>query len=98
MELKGSRTEANLMSAFAGETQAWAKYTYFAKIAEKEGYMQLGDVFRETASNEQAHAKIWFRILGGLGKTLENLKNGASGEHFEHSEMYPEFAKVGRRL
>ncbi len=96
MELKGSRTEANLMSAFAGETQARAKYTYYAEIAEKEGYMQLGDIFRKTAENEQAHAKVWFGILGGLGNTLENLENGASGEHFEHSEMYPEFAKVAR--
>ncbi len=96
MELKGSRTEANLKSAFAGETQAWAKYTYFAKIAENEGYMQFGDVFRKTAENEEAHAKIWFRILGGLGKTDENLQNGVSGEHFEHSEMYPEFAKVAK--
>ncbi len=96
MELKGSRTEANLMSAFAGETQAWAKYTYYAKIAENEGYMQFGSIFRETAKNEEAHAKIWFGILGGLGKTRENLQNGASGEHFEHSEMYPEFAKKAR--
>lgn len=94
MELKGSKTEANLMSAFAGETQARAKYTYFADLAESEGYMQIGEIFRETAANEQAHAKIWFTILGGLQSTLENLESGASGEHFENSEMYPEFAKV----
>lgn len=96
MELKGSRTEKNLMSAFAGETQAWAKYTYFSGVAEKEGYMQLGADFSTIAKNEQAHAKIWFKLLGGLGNTLENLRNAASGEHFENSEMYPEFAKVAK--
>lgn len=96
MELKGSKTEANLMSAFARETQARAKYTYFAELAESEGYMQLGEIFRETAKNEQSHAKLWFAILGGLGKTLENLENAASGEHFENSEMYPEFERVAR--
>ena len=96
MELKGSKTEKNLMAAFAGETQARAKYTYFASIAEKEGYMQLGSIFRETAENEHSHAKLWFGLLGGLSNTLENLKNAASGEHFENSEMYPEFARVAK--
>lgn len=96
MELKGSKTEANLLAAFAGESQARNKYTYFAQIARKEGYEQIGEIFDESANNEKAHAKIWFKYLRGgtMPTTLEALKEGASGEHFEWSQMYKEFAEV----
>ncbi len=96
MELKGSRTEANLMSAFAGETQARTKYSYFAEKAKEEGFEKIADVFYETAHNEKAHAKIWFEILGALGTTEQNLENAAAGEHFEWAEMYREFAETAK--
>ena len=93
MELKGSRTEANLMAAFAGESQARNKYTYYATQAKKDGYVQISEIFTETASNEEEHAKIWFKLLhGGMPETLPNLKDAAEGEHFEWSDMYAEFA------
>ncbi len=88
MNIKGTRTEANLMSAFAGETQARSKYDYFARTAENEGFQQLAAIFRETAENEKAHALIWFKELGGLSNTAQNLENARSGEHFEWAEMY----------
>ncbi len=93
MELKGSRTEANLMSAFAGETQARSKYTYFAEAAKKEGYEQIADIFTETANNELAHAYLWFNMLGAMSDTTGNLHSAASGEHFEWTDMYVKFAK-----
>ena len=94
MELKGTRTEANLRSAFAGETQARSKYDYFAKAAEKEGFQQIAAIFRETADNEEAHAFMWFSQLGALSNTAQNLLNAQSGEHFEWADMYEEFARV----
>ena len=94
MELKGSKTEANLWKAFAGESQARNKYTYFAGTAKKEGYEQIGAIFQETADNEKEHAKLWFKALGGLGTTSENLKAAASGEHEEWTNMYAEMAKT----
>ena len=83
MELKGSKTEANLMAAFAGESQARNKYTYYAAAARKDGYEQIADIFEQTAANEKAHAKIWFDLLGGVGATAANLKNAAEGENYE---------------
>ena len=94
MELKGTRTEANLRSAFAGETQARSKYDYFAKAAENEGFHQIAAIFRETAANEQAHAFIWFSTLGALSNTAMNLENARSGENFEWTDMYEEFART----
>ena len=94
MELKGSKTEANLMAAFAGESQARNKYTYYASKAKKEGYEQIAALFLETAENEKEHAKLWFKELGGIGNTLENLKAAAEGENYEWTDMYAEFAKV----
>ncbi len=94
MNLKGTRTEANLMSAFAGETQARSKYDYFAKAAENEGFNQIAAIFRETAENELAHAFLWFKELGALSNTAANLISAKSGEHFEWAEMYEEFAKT----
>ncbi len=97
MELKGSRTEANLMAAFAGESQATNKYTYYASKAKKDGYNQIAAIFSETAANEKEHAKIWFKLLhGGMPSTLENLADAANGENFEWTDMYAEFAKVAR--
>ncbi len=98
MELKGSRTEANLMAAFAGESQARNKYTYFASKAKKDGYEQIAAIFQETADNEKEHAKIWYKLLkgGDMPSTVENLKEAASGENFEWTNMYPEFAKVAK--
>ena len=94
MELKDSKTFKNLFAAFAGETQAHAKYKYYASIANKEGYRQIGAIFEETSGNELEHAEIWFKhIMNGIGDTLENLKNAASGEHYEWVEMYAGFAK-----
>ena len=93
MDIKGTRTEANLMSAFAGETQARSKYDYFARAAQGEGFEQIAAVFRETAENELAHAFMWFRYLGGMSNTTANLKNAASGEHFEWADMYRRFAE-----
>jgi rubrerythrin len=98
MELKGSKTEANLMAAFAGESQARNKYTYFASQAKKEGYEQIADIFLETAENEKEHAKIWFKELHGgkVPKTVENLKAAAEGENYEYTTMYKEFAETAK--
>jgi rubrerythrin len=107
--LKGTQTEKNLLTAFAGESQARNRYTYFASKAKKEGYVQISDIFTETANQEKEHAKRFFKFLEGgeveiaaafpagvIGTTLENLKASAAGEHYEHTEMYPGFAKVAR--
>ena len=96
MELKGSKTEANLWTAFAGESQARNKYTYFASQAKKEGYEQIAAIFEETALNEKEHAKIWFKELSGIGTTAENLKAAADGENYEWTDMYEEFAKTAK--
>ena len=96
MELKGSKTEANLLKAFAGESQARNKYTYFASKAKKEGYNQIAAIFEETAKNEMEHAKLWFKHLGGIGDTYENLLAAAAGENGEWTEMYKEMAQVAR--
>lgn len=98
MELKGSRTEANLLAAFAGESQARNKYTYYASKAKKDGYEQIAALFLETAENEKEHAKIWFKLLHdeGIPSTIENLKDAAAGENYEWTEMYAEFAKVAK--
>ncbi|MFI3168211.1 MAG: rubrerythrin family protein [Bacillota bacterium] len=93
MELKGSKTEANLQSAFAGESQARNKYTYFASKAKKEGYVQIAELFEQTANNEKEHAKLWFKELGGIGSTIENLVAAAAGENYEWTDMYDTFAK-----
>ena len=96
MELKGSKTEQNLMAAFAGESQARNKYTYFASKAKKEGYEQIAAIFEETANNEKEHAKMWFKELHGgeVPTTAENLLAAAEGENYEWTDMYDEFAKV----
>ena len=94
--LKGSKTEQNLWTAFAGESQARNKYTYFASKAKKEGYVQIAQLFEETAANEKEHAKIWFKLLGGIGSTAENLKAAAEGENFEWTDMYAQMAKEAR--
>ena len=94
MDLKGSKTEANLAYAFAGESQARNKYSYFASKAKKEGYEQIAAIFEATANNEKEHAKLWFKALGGIGSTMENLAAAAAGEHEEWTEMYKEFAEV----
>lgn len=98
MELKGTRTEANLMAAFAGETQARTKYSTYAAVARKEGYEQIGALFDETAENEKEHAEIWFKYLHGgeIPNTLANLKDAANGEHFEWTDMYATFAKEAK--
>ena len=98
MELKGSKTEQNLMTAFAGESQARNKYTYFASKAKKEGYEQIAAIFQETADNEKEHAKMWFKLLNGgeIGSTAENLKAAADGENYEWTDMYAEFAKTAK--
>ena len=96
MDLKGSKTEKNLQTAFAGESQARNKYTYFASVAKKEGYEQIAAIFEETANNEKEHAKLWFKLLGGIGNTSENLKAAADGENYEWTDMYDEFAKTAR--
>ena len=94
MELKGSKTEKNLLNAFIGESQARTKYTYYASKAKKEGYNQIADIFEETANNEKEHAKIWFKLLNdGIPSTIENLKDAASGENYEWTDMYATFAK-----
>jgi rubrerythrin len=97
MELKGSQTEKNLQTAFAGESQARNKYTYFANVAKKEGFMQFYRIFNETADNEKEHAEIWFRHLGGIGTTADNLAAAAAGEHYEWTEMYKGFAEVAEK-
>ena len=98
MELKGSKTEKNLMEAFAGESQARNKYTYYASKAKKEGYEQIADLFLETADNEKEHAKLWFKLLhdNDVPSTVENLKDAASGENFEWTNMYERMAKEAR--
>ena len=98
MDLKGSRTEANLMAAFAGESQARIKYTYYASKAKKDGYEQIAALFEETANNEKEHAKIWFKLLNGgeISDTSSNLKEAAEGENYEWTEMYDEFAKAAK--
>jgi len=101
MEFKGSRTEKNLLAAFAGESQARTKYTFFASVAKKEGYEQIAAIFLETADNEKEHAELWFKYLHGgdgktmdLGDTAENLEAAAAGENYEWTDMYKEFAEV----
>ena len=97
MELKGSTTETNLLAAFAGESEALNKYTYFASKAKKDGYVQIAKIFEETANNEKEHAKRWFKLLnGGIGSTEENLKAAAAGENYEWTDMYATFAKEAR--
>ena len=98
MELKGSKTEQNLMTAFAGESQARNKYTYFASKARKDGYEQIAAIFEETANNEKEHAKIWFKLLNGgeISDTIQNLEAAAEGENYEWTDMYKEFAEVAR--
>lgn len=95
MELKGSKTEQNLMTAFAGESEARNKYTYYASKAKKDGYVQIASIFEETAANEKEHAKIWFKLLHGgeIGSTLDNLADAAAGENYEWTDMYARFAK-----
>ncbi len=98
MELKGTKTEQNLMTAFAGESQARNKYTYFASKAKKEGYEQIAAIFQETADNEKEHAKMWFKLLNGgeISDTATNLKAAADGENYEWTDMYAEFAKTAK--
>ena len=96
-DLKGTKTEKNLMAAFAGESEARNKYTYYASKAKKDGYVQIAKIFEETAANEKEHAKIWFKLLkDGIGATADNLADAASGENYEWTEMYPTFAKEAR--
>ncbi|MDD6489104.1 MAG: rubrerythrin family protein [Clostridia bacterium] len=96
MQLKGSKTEQNLRTAFSGESEARNKYTYFASQAKKEGYVQISELFLETANNEKEHAKIWFKLLKGIGTTAENLKSAANGENYEWTDMYLRFADEAR--
>ncbi len=98
MDLKGTKTEANLMAAFAGESQARNKYTYYASKAKKEGYEQIAAIFEETANNEKEHAKMWFKLLHGneVPSTVQNLKDAAEGENFEWTDMYDNFAKIAK--
>ena len=93
MNLKGTKTEQNLLAAFSGESQARNKYTYFASVAKKEGYEQISALFTKTADNEKEHAKMWFKLLGELGNTAENLAAAAAGENYEWTDMYANFAK-----
>ncbi len=104
MELKGSKTEENLQTAFAGESQARNKYTYFASIAKKEGYQQIASIFEETAANEKEHAKMWFKLLNGGNvseglklSTVDALEMAAEGENYEHTSMYKDFAEVAKK-
>lgn len=94
--LKGTKTEKNLLEAFTGESMARNKYSYYASKAKKEGYQQIAALFEETANNEKEHAKIWYKLLGGIGSTEENLKDAASGENFEWTDMYARMAKEAR--
>ena len=98
MNLSGTKTEKNLMEAFAGESQARNKYTYYASKAKKDGYVQISKIFEETANNEKEHAKIWFKLLHGgeVGSTIDNLRDAAEGEHYEWTDMYANFAKDAR--
>lgn len=93
MELKGTKTEQNLRTAFSGESEARNKYTYFASVAKKEGYEQIAALFLKTADNEKEHAKLWFKALSGIGDTKANLVSAAEGENYEWTEMYAQFAK-----
>lgn len=95
-DLKGTKTEANLKAAFAGESEARNKYTFFASKAKKEGYVQISNIFTETAANEKEHAEIWYKILVGIGSTIDCLNEAATGESYEWNEMYPTFAKEAR--
>ncbi|MBD5457027.1 MAG: rubrerythrin family protein [Lachnospiraceae bacterium] len=96
-DLKGTKTEKNLMEAFAGESQARNKYTYYASKAKKDGYVQIAKIFEETAENEKEHAKLWYKLLnGGIGSTVENLKAAAEGENYEWTDMYTAFARDAR--
>lgn len=96
-DLKGTKTEANLQAAFAGESMARNKYSYFASKAKKDGYVQIAAIFEETAANEKEHAKMWYKLLnGGIGSTAENLKAAAEGENYEWTDMYAQFAKDAR--
>ena len=94
MNLKGSKTEQNLMAAFAGESQARNKYDYYASKAKKDGYEQISAIFKETANNEKEHAKLWFKLFHGINDTLDNLLDAAAGENYEWTEMYKQFAQV----
>lgn len=96
MDLKGSKTEHNLRTAFSGESEARNKYTFFASVAKKEGYEQIAEIFMNTAENEKEHAKIWFKELSGISNTLENLLSAAGGEHYEWADMYKRFAIEAR--
>lgn len=98
MDLKGSQTEKNLATAFAGESQASVKYQYYASQAKKDGYVQIQNIFTETSGNEKEHAKLWFKALhgGAIPTTMDNLADAAGGEHYEWTEMYAEFAKTAR--
>ena len=96
MQLKGSKTEQNLRTAFSGESEARNKYTFFASQAKKEGYVQISELFLETANNEKEHAKIWFKLLEGIGTTAENLQNAANSENYEWTDMYLRFADEAR--
>ena len=96
MELKGSKTEANLAAAFAGESQARNKYSYYASKARKDGYTQIAELFEETANNEKEHAKMWFKLMHGIGTTEENLADAAAGENYEWTDMYATFAREAR--
>ena len=97
MELKGSKPEQNLMTAFAGESQARNKYDFYASKAKKDGYEQIAAIFSETAGNEKEHAKLWFKYFHGIGDTLENLLDAAAGENYEWTEMYKQFAEEARQ-
>lgn len=96
MNLKGTQTEKNLMTAFSGESQARNKYDYYASVARKDGYEQVAQIFNDTALNEKEHAKIWFKELSGIGTTIENLLSAASGEHFEWAQMYKQFSETAK--
>lgn len=95
-DLKGTQTEQNLNNAFAGESMARNKYTYFASVARKEGYVQIAKFFEETAENERAHAKIWFKLLKGIGDSAQNLQSCVDGEHYEWTDMYVGFAETAK--
>ncbi len=97
MNLKGSKTEQNLMAAFAGESQARNKYDYYASRAKKDGYEQIAAIFQETANNEKEHAKLWFKLFHGINSTLDNLLDAAAGENYEWTEMYKEFAEIAEQ-
>jgi len=97
MELKGSQTEKNLLEAFAGESKARNKYTYFASVAKKEGYIKFSNLFLETAGNEKEHAELWFKALGLVGDTAANLEDAAEGEHYEWTTMYKDFAEIAHK-